>query len=146
MGRPTKLTNKFLKTAERILFEDELSAIIFTDAELRDLINDQLEKHERISQTRWEEWKAGNMKAPIVEEFRGLYKKALMIQKRNLFDQLTKDDKSWQRFAWIIERKFDDWNLRKKTEVTGKDGKDLFEPSDDNSYLQYKKQKNKDHE
>ena len=54
-----------------------------------------------------------------------LYKKALTIQKKNLFKKLQSDDDKWQKYAWIIERKFDDWNLRSKQEVTGKDGKDL---------------------
>jgi len=28
------------------------------------------------------------------------------------------DSNWWQRFAWIIERKFSDWNLRQITENT----------------------------
>lgn len=117
VGRPTKLTRDFLEAAEEVL-NDDINAIIFTDAELRELINDKLVPDAQVSETRWEEWKAGNMKNPIVEEFRGLYKKALSQQKSNLFQEMRKDDKAWTRFAWIIERKFDDWNLRKKIEET----------------------------
>jgi GTP-sensing pleiotropic transcriptional regulator CodY len=46
-----------------------------------------------------------------------LYKKALTIQKKSLFENLKNDDKSWQRYAWIIERKFSDWNLKHLSEV-----------------------------
>lgn len=120
-GRPTKLTEKFLRVAEEVI-NDDINAIIFTDEELRDQINDRLEESERISTTRWEEWKAGNMKDSIVDKFRGLYKRALDKQKKALFTRLQSDDKAWQRFAWIIERKFDNWNLRMKNEVTGENG------------------------
>ncbi len=124
-GRPTKLTKNFLQKAEDVLFTG-INSIIFTDEELRELINDRLKPEETISDTRWQEWKAGRLKDPIVDKFRGLYKKALKIQKQNLFRKLESDDKSWQRFAWIIERKFSDWNLHKiiKADLTSK-GKEL---------------------
>jgi len=40
------------------------------------------------------------------------YKKALIIQKENLFKKFSNDDRAWQRWAWIIERKFSEWNLK----------------------------------
>jgi hypothetical protein len=41
-----------------------------------------------------------------------LIKKALLIQKQNLFKKFENDDRAWQRWAWIIERKFTEWNLK----------------------------------
>ena len=38
--------------------------------------------------------------------------KALIIQKENLFKKFSNDDRAWQRWAWIIERKFSEWNLK----------------------------------
>ena len=51
-----------------------------------------------------------------------LIKKALIRQKVSLFEKLKGDDKQRQRYAWIIERKFDDWNLKTKKEHTGEGG------------------------
>lgn len=119
IGRPTKLTPKFLKIAEEVL-NDDINAIIYTDQELRDEINDRLEPEERISDARWEDWKAGKLKNPICQQFRGLMKKALRVQKSNLFEKFREDEKAWQKYAWIIERKFGDWNLRNVSEVQHK--------------------------
>jgi len=46
-----------------------------------------------------------------------LYKKAITIQKKSLFESLRNDPQSWQRYAWIIERKFSEWNLKTISEV-----------------------------
>ena len=46
-GRPTKLTEGFLKAAE-IVLNKEINAIIFTDDELRIAINEELEKKAQI--------------------------------------------------------------------------------------------------
>ncbi len=120
-GRPTKLTLKFLEVADQVL-NDDINAIILTDEELRFLINERLEEEEKVSDARWEAWKAGELKDPICQEFRGLMKKALLRQKSDLFIKMRTDDKVWVRWAWIIERKFGDWNLRNLTELTGKNG------------------------
>jgi len=29
---------------------------------------------------------------------------------------MTKDNPQWQKYAWIIERKFSDWNLKNISE------------------------------
>jgi DNA-binding MarR family transcriptional regulator len=46
------------------------------------------------------------------KEFCPLIKKALRNQKENLFKKFSNDDRAWQRWAWIIERKFSEWNLK----------------------------------
>lgn len=133
VGRKTKLTKDWLKIAEDVLSEGD-NAIIFTDNELREEINDRLSdglpesqaKKLRISDTTFESWKRGDLKDHIGLEFLRLYKKALRIQKKNLFNSLQDaDEKQWQRYAWIIERKFKEWNLNRVHEISGKDGKPI---------------------
>lgn len=122
-GRPTKLLT-WIEAFQKVVNED-INAIILTDDELRMLTNELVEENQQITDRTFESWKAGDLKDRIYFDFLRLYKKALTIQKKNLFKKLQSDDDKWQKYAWIIERKFDDWNLRSKQEVTGKDGKDL---------------------
>jgi len=122
-GRPTKLLT-WIEAFQKVVNED-INAVILTDDELRMLTNDLVEEKQQIADRTFESWKAGDVKDPLYFDFLRLYKKALTIQKKNLFKKLQSDDEKWQKYAWIIERKFDDWNLRNKQEVTGKDGKDL---------------------
>lgn len=122
-GRPTKLTKDFIKAAEYVLFED-INTIIFTDSELLMLINERLEPKARVSDSRFEAWKVAckgdGPKDDVMNQFRVLIKKALSEQKKNLFMKLqTSKFGEWTKFAWIIERKFDDWNLRNKTDFKG---------------------------
>lgn len=124
--RPTKLTDHFLKVVEEVL-NDDINAIIFTDEELLFEINNRLEKKEQIGKTTWKNYKTlakdevkktlKKIERDKMEIFLALYKEALNKQKKNLFQQLKGDEKSWQRWAWIIERKFSEWNLRHIGEV-----------------------------
>lgn len=117
-GRKTKLTERYLQVFEGVVTDvlfDDINAIIFTDNDLRELINDRLPEKEQISDTTWENWKSGDLdsrKDDRLKLFLALYKKALKAQQRELFQSLKHDEKAWQRWAWIIERKFSDWNLR----------------------------------
>lgn len=122
-GRPSKLLtwiDAFAKVVNK-----ENNAVILTDDELRILTNELVEENQQVADRTFESWKAGDLKDSLYLDFVRLYKKALIIQKKNLFKKLQAEDDKWQKYAWIIERKFDDWNLRSKQEVTGKDGKDL---------------------
>lgn len=120
-GRKSKLTPQYLEIAEKILNED-INAIIFTDEELHFQINENLPIQSRISDTTWESWKRGDLKDPMGIEFLRLYKRALQMQKANLFKHLRTEPAQWQKYAWIIERKFSDWNLRNinETDITTK--------------------------
>lgn len=40
-----------------------------------------------------------------------------MKQKQELFSKMGDDNKARQKWAWILERKFDDRNIRQKTNV-----------------------------
>ena len=118
-GRPTKLTEDFLAAMFDVI-HDEDNALIYTDEELLSLINDKLPLEARICGDTFSLWKNGK----IADDARGVkffsvYKKALMKQKASLFKRLD-DPKnpSWQKEAWKIERKFDDWNIKHKVGVT----------------------------
>lgn len=96
-------------------------AIIYTDADLliatnRELRNRGKGEHQ-ISKATFERWKKGETRVEELEEFRELYRESLLEQASNLFARLAdkEEQRSWGRWAWIIERKFDEWNLRAKS-------------------------------
>lgn len=113
-GRPTKMTEKFQKVAEEIIYSNILAC---TDEDILFLINEKLDESEKITSRTWKNWKAGKQDDDDRNSwFFPLIKKALVIEKNNLLNSLKTDDKAWQRWAWIIERKFDEWNIRQKSE------------------------------
>ena len=115
VGRPSKI-NKVLEVAENILFKESL--MLLTDEELVFLINEQLSDKDKISDRTFARWKAKDFDDddPLGKTFVMLIKKALLIQKESLFKKFQNDDRAWQRWAWIIERKFSEWNLKIITE------------------------------
>ena len=119
MARPTKLTENFLAVAEEVINTGN-NALVHTDEDLLFLINEKLSEKERIADSTFEYWKAGQFsecseeQKNIGEKFLGLLKKALIIQRDNLMDKLQDDKGAWQRWAWIIERKFKEWRLPNK--------------------------------
>ena len=118
----SKLTDRFIKAAEKIILSEH-NAIILTDEELLVEINDLLEEKEKIHSKTLVNWKT-KLKTDEKEldemgrRFCFLIKKALANQKKDLFKKLENDKQAWQRWAWIIERKFDDWNIRHRTDLT----------------------------
>jgi hypothetical protein len=86
-----------------------------------------LSEEDRISSRTFKRWKISNVGEELdgVEEldevgkqFCHLYKSALLRQKAALFKRLVSPTEGqWQRYAWIIERKFDEWNIRQKSEI-----------------------------
>ena len=135
-GRPTKLNSGWLEVAERIV-NDDINAIILTDEELVFLINDEFDKQDipeeekekqKISDRTFKRWKKKNKEDSeeldeVGKQFCHLIKKALTKQKKHLFDKFRSDEGQWQKWAWIIERKFDDWNIKHRYDHTSKDEK-----------------------
>lgn len=116
--RPSKVKT-FIEAFKQVLKKDEFDVVILTDDELREECNALLEEGDQIGHATFENWKAWKVTDNTqYQEFLGLYKKALSNQRRLLFVELKKDTKAWQRFAWIIERKFGDWNLRRIGEMS----------------------------
>lgn len=123
MGKQAKINKDWLKAIEHVLNEDD-NAVVLTDEQLFIMTNEHLKsigKEDcqvayRTAQDYklWIEPKHAKYQA-LLKEFRMLYKIALIKQKINLFKNLKKEDKARQKYAWIIERKFSDWNLRNIT-------------------------------
>ena len=138
---------------ERILNINEYRAIFLTDEELLFLINEKLIEakeedkifHERTFQRykrkfvmRQAESEEEEKEDPIpsmdeeyFEQFCRLIKKHLINQKQKLFQSMFSPYKDWQKYAWIIERKFDEWNIKRKSESFNRDKP--F-PTEDNIY------------
>ncbi len=120
-GRPSKLTESFLKEAEEVI--EGTDVVYCTDEELVFLINERLPEKEQISNRTFERWKARDWeKLESVDAENGrtfcrLLKKALIEQKRQLFKRMD-ESTLWQREAWKIERKFDEWNIKRKVGVS----------------------------
>lgn len=110
-GRPSKI-NKFLEAAKTVLWDE--NTMLLKDEELVDEINDQLTKEDTISHRTFRRWKAADWdeKGETGREFVLLLKKALREQKKNLYKKYRDEKGAWQKWAWIIERKFSEWNLK----------------------------------
>ena len=125
IGRPTKRNDIWLEAAEKVILSEDV--VLFTDEDLVDEINEQLDHKDQISQRTYQRWKKKVVEDSFDEvdltgqEFCRLIKKGLRKQKKLLFNTLKIDDK-WQRWAWILERKFDEWNLRHIKDITSSDG------------------------
>jgi hypothetical protein len=94
--------------------------IAMTDEGLLDILNDLVDESERISERTFQSYKAGEI---VVDEpdyeyvrmFVASYKKALHHQAYMLSRALAEGiPGEWQKYAWLLERKFDEFNLRQK--------------------------------
>lgn len=123
-GRPSKLNETFLKALREVI-EDPLRAFLFYDYELLEMANDKLDEKDRIAEITFKEYKAGkelkSVETNVLDEFTYLIKKARSKMTLNLVEKmLDQDNSAWQRYAWLLERKRDDLNIRKKHEVSAK--------------------------
>ena len=133
MARPTILNDKIIDAFEQVLTEG-LNAFILTDEELVILVNEELLPEDRFSYSAFKDWKAfaldkkedtspENLEKYL--ELGSLIKRALIKQKQSLFKKLESEPQ-WQKYAWILERKFSEWNLKHISEVKD-DYKDRIE-------------------
>jgi len=119
----------FYEALKLVLESDKNKVWIMKDEELLEEVNLHLEdKSKHICKRSFERYKKkalsiaeNDSNLPQKEHelyvsFCRLIKKALIQQKTNLFNRLLSSSSNWQRFAWIIERKFDEWNLKHKAE------------------------------
>lgn len=123
----SKLNDNFINALKSVLSDTD-SVIIFTDEELLAETNELLNKEERVCNRTFRRWKAEAIKiddtitdldtGTLIDKFTFLVKKALRKAKKQLYENLkSEDSKFWTRWAWIFERKFDSWNLRKILDV-----------------------------
>lgn len=115
-GAPSKLTQNVLDAIEIVIDENIL---ICTDEELVIAINEILPEKERFTYHAFSKWKREKSQVdnPLFPKFLHLIKKALIVEKKRLMALLESDKQGWQRYAWILERKFDEWNIKTKGEV-----------------------------
>lgn len=119
----SKCTEAFIRVANDVLSSD-LASIIYTDTELLFLINEELTIDAQITEETFRHWKRKifdndwETLPETAKAFYSLIRKYMIIQKRELFKQMQRDPQ-WQRWAWIIERKFIDWNIRHQVDVKG---------------------------
>lgn len=128
-GRPSRL-KEFIQIAKNIVEEDS-NAIIFTNEELLDEVNYEIIKKggKPISKIAFYKWntkqKIDSNETELLDEFVLIINKARRKQVKDLIAQIKADKSGWTRFAWILERREDKFNLRAKAEISGKDGKPL---------------------
>ena len=101
-----------------------------TDIELVFLVNELLDKKDQISIDAFSKWKNGKIpktaKKEDIEGFLRVIKKALITERFNLLRKIAAGENGWQGNAWILERKFKEWNLKNisETDITT-NGKDI---------------------
>jgi hypothetical protein len=119
-GRPFKMVNWMPALIEVL---ENHSVAFLTDKDLLFLVNRKLPVEDRISDRTLKNWKAGKF-APNEDSgnlFSDLIQEALIKEKESLLNNL-KNDKSgqWVRYAWILERKFEEFNLKHISESINK--------------------------
>ena len=111
-GRPFKMET-WLHQLVKVLEDEEI--LFLSDKDLVFLVNRELPKENQIADSTFEKWKAGKF-APndeIGKEFIGCIHLALIRQKQLLSQKMMEDNNGqWTRYAWIMERKFTEWNLK----------------------------------
>ncbi len=117
-GQQPKWT-KWVRKLDEILHKEHPVglAIIHSDKALVNMVNAELPEEDRISIASLERYKTGGHidDGTIESVFVRAYTKALHIQAENIMKRLAEDvPGGWQKWAWIMERKFDEWNLRSK--------------------------------
>ncbi|MFV8339139.1 hypothetical protein ACNQGL_07695 [Flavobacterium sp. LB3P21] len=119
-GRPFKM-QKWVDELKIVLSTEDI--LFLSDQDLHFLVNQKLEVNEQISKSTFEKWKAGKF-APdeaTGKEFIKCIQYALIKQKQLLSKKMMEDTSGqWTRYAWIMERKFTEWNLKHISENINK--------------------------
>ncbi len=113
---------KWVEKLENVLNNENI--IFLTDNDLIFLVNKELPKKDRITRQTFHNWKNGKFGAldkEIGEQFVEMVHGAMITQKNNLLDKLLNtNDKNWTKMAWILERRFEEWNLKHISESVNK--------------------------
>lgn len=120
-GKWNKIT-KWLDALEEVINNEEL--MFLSNNDILYLVNSKLEKKEQITRRTLHKW-VNKVHENISEEeyqrFEDLFSKTQIKQKQFLFKKMMEsNDKSWTKYAWIMERKFSDFNLKQITENINK--------------------------
>lgn len=95
------------------------NVLFCTDEELVLLVNEKLPPEMQFSFETYSKWKRGESQEDnlLFKDFLRLVKKALITEKIVLLKNLQNGVTNWQSRAWILERKFDEWNFRSKSVI-----------------------------
>lgn len=119
-GRPFKM-QKWVDELKIVLSTEDI--LFLSDQDLHFLVNQKLEEKDKISKSTFEKWKSGKF-APdetTGKEFIECIQFALIKQKQLLSKKMMEDTSGqWTRYAWIMERKFTEWNLKHISENINK--------------------------
>lgn len=116
LGRPFKMET-WLPALEEVLSDEDIRFL--TDEDLIFLVNRKLDPKNKIDPRTFENWKAGkfHQDADLGQQFMDCLKFAEIKQKQYLATKmLDSDEKNWQRFAWIGERKHPSLHLKSISE------------------------------
>jgi hypothetical protein len=111
-GRPFKMNN-WLTALKGVLADEDI--LFLSDKDLVFLVNNNLPKKQKISGSTFEKWKAGKFlpNEETGKEFIQCIQYALIKQKQYIGDKLLNDTTgNFARYAWFLERKFSEWNLK----------------------------------
>lgn len=119
-GRPNKM-KEWVRALMNVLENENI--IFLTDKDLILLVNRTLPSDNQISQSTFEKWKAGKFHEndEIGKEFIGCIELALIRQKQWLGEKMLNENSGyWVRYAWTLERKFSEFNLKHISENINK--------------------------
>ena len=118
--RPSKLGTHIITAFRELLEEDELHILVYTDKDLCFLLNQRLTDEHQVSYRTFQRYKAAVMKGAekdikafdiVYQRFYELMTEALLRMKKRLMQKIIEAEKGWQRFKWMLEMKFKEWNL-----------------------------------
>jgi hypothetical protein len=123
-GNPGKY-QLFVSALKELFNTDDWNAwvIACSDEELIFMVNQKLEEKDRILDRTFRNYKKGELPQSdgdydYLRMFDSSYKKALIGQKLIIMQNLAGDSPgAWQKWAWILERKFDEFNMTRKEKV-----------------------------
>lgn len=124
-GEPCKM-EPFLEKMKEVLMDPK--TVVLTDKELLIKVNSLLPREQRISKRTFEYYKSPsknhteNFDNDLKDEFRETIEFARVEQKLNLTEKMMSSEnaRNWKAFDKILEVKFDDMQVVKKTETTNR--------------------------
>ena len=119
-GRPFKIRG-FIEAFKEVLEEE--NSLFITEKDLVFLANKKLDKKDRITLRTFQNWKSDKFHEDeeTGQEFKDLVEEMLIRQRQFLGQKMFEtNNNSWTKFAWLLERKFDEFNLKHVSERINK--------------------------
>ena len=110
-GRPSKMAD-WLPALEEVLTTENI--LFLSNDDLRILTNEKLPEDQQISERTFKHWKAGKFHEDeeTGKKFLKVVERALIKQKQWIGEKMLETEKnSWTRYAWLLERKFNEFRI-----------------------------------